>query len=418
MRKHQKRWIALAGAATLSVAGLAAAGGPASAEHRPGDDPPAWPVVQQNASTYSLDGFDIAYLPPGLERFGLHAASRTGNSGERVSTVSWVQGADAVYGRVGVVRSEDITDLDDLREARYGRIDDESLQKTEANGFPAYVSEKTGELFWVPERGVAVEAYLQPDRWKADELAAFAGGVERRSANADSEGAEEAAGAGQEGQEGADAGGQDAGSAESPGSGEGAAEKPEEEVPEQGAGDPAPGSGGDQPAEEVPGTGDQPAGEAGADQPAEAAEDVFGPGVRPAEVRTCVAEALLNGDSEATPARVAADDGELLELWRSVGSDSRDEAARACAERFGAEPAQVERMMAGLAAETGVDTASEDAGVQEGAEQSAESGRGGTGDGRQQESSGSGNPEDSSDSDPLGLWEAIPWSLPDAAVRL
>ncbi|GAA1768100.1 hypothetical protein [Streptomonospora arabica] len=467
MRKHQKRWIALAGAATLSVAGLVAAGGPASAEYRPGDDPLAWPVVRQHASSYSLDGFDIAYLPPGLERFGIHAVSKTGNSGERVSTVSWVQGTDAVYGRVSVIRSQDITDLDDLRKARYGRIEDKALQKTKANGFPAYMSEKTGDLFWVPEQGVAVEAYLQPDRWEADELAAFADGVERRTADEGTQGAEESAGAEEDGQEAADSGGEEAGSAESAGSGEGTAEeqpaegtgesadegpskqeaggpsadvrpagtqgqepedqgadatpgagKPQEEVPEQGAVTPSPGTGGQpaeevpetggKPAEEIPETGQQPTGEA-AGRSAEAADGMFAPGVPLADARTCVAEKLLTGDSDAVPAEVAADDSALLELWRSVGSDSRDEAARACADRFAAEPAQVERMMTGLAAETAADAASEKAGAQEDAEQNEESGRDGT---------GTGQAEESSDSGPLGLWDAIPWPLPDVTVRL
>ncbi|MFB9799305.1 hypothetical protein ACFFN5_01960, partial [Streptomonospora salina] len=209
MRKHQKRWIALAGATTLSVAGLVAGGTPATAEHRHGDDPLAWPVVQQSASTYRLDGFEVAYLPPGLDRYGVHADSSTGRAGERVSTITWVQGPDSVYGKVAVIRSEDVTDLEDLRTARYGRLDDDALERIEHNGSPAYLSQKTGELFWVPEEGVGVEAYLQPDRWDPDELASMAEGVRRAQqagsdgAASDEGGADEAASDGAESGEGA-----------------------------------------------------------------------------------------------------------------------------------------------------------------------------------------------------------------------
>ncbi|MFD0802645.1 hypothetical protein ACFQZU_15150, partial [Streptomonospora algeriensis] len=356
MRKHQKRWLASAGATALSVAGLVAAGAPATAEHSPGGDPLTRPVVQQRASAYMIDGFEITRLPPGLDRYGIHSGTMS-RAGERVSTISWVQGPDSVYGEVSVIRSADITELEDMRKARYGRLDDDSLEKTRHNGSPAYLSEKTGELFWVPERGAGVEAYLRPDRWESDELVSFAESVQRHRKAAEPEGEQEPEGTGQ----GEEQGGGAAGEEGSPGFAEAAAE------PEQ-----------------------QESGEGG-----------FVPGVSLMDVRTCLAEELPAENAETRPAEVAADDAALLELWRSVGTGIKDEAVQGCAERFGARTELVEQLMADLAAEA---EGSDASGAQEGAEQPAAGGAA-------EDGAGSG------DSAPVGLWDAIPWPLPSVSVR-
>lgn len=533
MRKHQKRWIALAGATTLSVAGLVAGSGPATAEYGPGDGPLAWPVVQQGASTYTLDGFEIAYLPPGLDRYGIHAKSTSGRGGERVSAISWVQGFDSVYGKVGVIRSEDITDLEDMRKARYSRLDDDALEKTEHHGVPAYLSKKSGELFWVPESGVGVEAYLKPDRWESDELVSLAEGVRKPQKGAESgedpepdeagqgdqadpggqesaaeeggaqeteaeesqgpESEDEEAGGTQEGAEGSaeEAGGTQEGAeeegpaeegpagsadgadeasgetgnageeaAEAPGSsepqiqpagsegesseGRQESEDPEEDAAQEESGspqqpgdpegaEPSPGAGeegaeaGEQPAEEADSgteageTPDADAPEAEApdaqeQEGAESADGSFVPGASLMDVRTCLAEELLTEDAQAQPAEVAGDTAALLELWRSVDTDARDEAAQACAERFEADRDLVDQVMADLAAEAEGAEGTEGSEGTEGADAS-----------EAQSDAERSEPEEtvedaaeSSDSedDPLGLWGAIPLSLPEISVRL
>lgn len=92
MRKHHKRWIALAGATSISLAGFGALGGGVAATE---EDPAglAWPVIEQKASHYALDGFEITYLPPGLERHGIHAKSSIRKKGERSSFIAWTRGS-------------------------------------------------------------------------------------------------------------------------------------------------------------------------------------------------------------------------------------------------------------------------------------------------------------------------------------
>ncbi|CAL9418224.1 hypothetical protein SUDANB121_01815 [Nocardiopsis dassonvillei] len=172
MRKHRTRWVAILGVSALSVAGPVGLAGSALADE---EDARAlsWPVVRQGDSSYSLDGYEIGYLPPGLERYGINASSTSDRQGGRQSQLSWVQGPDQLYGRVSVIRSGALQDLDDLRESRYSHIPDRELELVEGdaafeNG--AYLSEETGDFFWLEKPGVALAAHLQPDRWEAKEL--------------------------------------------------------------------------------------------------------------------------------------------------------------------------------------------------------------------------------------------------------
>ncbi|MFD6098673.1 hypothetical protein ACFVWN_21590 [Nocardiopsis flavescens] len=172
MRKHRTRWVAILGVSALSVAGPAGLAGSALADEEDAREL-SWPVVRQSESSYSLDGYEIGYLPPGLERYGINATSTSDRQGGRQSQLSWVQGPDQLYGRVSVIRSQNLRELDDLRESRYSHIPDRELELVEGdaafeNG--AYLSEETGDLFWLDRPGVAVAAHLQPDRWEAKEL--------------------------------------------------------------------------------------------------------------------------------------------------------------------------------------------------------------------------------------------------------
>ncbi|GAA1460825.1 hypothetical protein NE857_09990 [Nocardiopsis exhalans] len=172
MRKHHTRWVALFSAAAISTTGLVGLAGPAAADDK---DTRAfsWPVVRQGVSTYSVDGYDIAYLPAGLERYGINASSTTDRQGNSQSQLSWMQGPDQLYGRVAVLRSERIQDLEDLREGRYSHLADSSLEELEAGEafeHGAYLSEETGDLFWMQRPGVAIATHLQPERWEGREL--------------------------------------------------------------------------------------------------------------------------------------------------------------------------------------------------------------------------------------------------------
>ncbi|MEE2045633.1 hypothetical protein Q7689_20025, partial [Nocardiopsis tropica] len=182
MRKHHTGWVALFGAAAIATSGLV--GVPAaSADARDGGGL-SWPLVRQGTSSYSLDGFEIAYLPPGLERYGIHASSTTDRQGVRQSQISWVQGPDQLYGRVSVIRSERVQELDDLRESRYTHLADKGLERLAAGegfGREAYLSESTGDLFWLERPGVAVTTHLQPERWDRGELLEMAGSVTEES---------------------------------------------------------------------------------------------------------------------------------------------------------------------------------------------------------------------------------------------
>ncbi|MFE9242369.1 hypothetical protein [Nocardiopsis sp. NPDC006938] len=187
MRKHHTRWVALFGAAAISTTGLVCLAGPATADDR---DTKAlsWPVVRQGVSTYSVDGFEITYLPAGLERYGINATSTTDRRGNSQSQLSWVQGPDQLYGRVAVLRSERLQDLDDVRESRYSHLSESSLEEVEPNEafeHGAYLSEETGDLFWVERPGVAIATHLQPDRWDGADLVKLAESVTEEDASAE-----------------------------------------------------------------------------------------------------------------------------------------------------------------------------------------------------------------------------------------
>ena len=188
MRKHQMRWVALFSAAAISTSGLVGLAGPAAAD----EDTKAlsWPVVSQGVSSYSLDGYRIAYLPPGLDRYGINASSTTDRRGDSRSQLSWVQGPDQLYGRVAVLRSENLQELDDLRSGRYSHLADSSLEElpeSETFEHGAYLAEETGDLFWLASPGVAVTTHLQPDRWESDELVRMAESVAEPAAPATEE---------------------------------------------------------------------------------------------------------------------------------------------------------------------------------------------------------------------------------------
>ena len=172
MRKHHARWVALFSAAAISTSGLVGLAGPAAADDKE-TEALSWPVVSQGVSSYSLDGHQIAYLPPGLDRYGINADSTTDRRGNSRSQLSWIQGPDQLYGRVAVLRSENLQELDDIRGSRYSHLADSSLQELpESEEFEhgAYLSEETGDLFWLASPGVAITTHLQPDRWESGEL--------------------------------------------------------------------------------------------------------------------------------------------------------------------------------------------------------------------------------------------------------
>ena len=194
MRKHHTRWVALFSAAALSTTGLVGVAAPAAADDK---DTRAfsWPVVRQGVSTYSVDGYEIAYLPAGLERYGVNATSTTDRRGNSQSQLSWVQGPDQLYGRVAVLRSERIQDLEDLREGRYSHLADSSLEELEAGEafeHGAYLSEETGDLFWVQRPGIAITTHLQPDRWEGGELLKLAEAVTEEVGTEEAEAKDEA----------------------------------------------------------------------------------------------------------------------------------------------------------------------------------------------------------------------------------
>lgn len=179
MRKHHTRWVALFSAAAISTTGLIGLAGPAAADDE-NTGTLSWPVVRQGVSTFSIDGFEITYLPAGLERYGINATSTTDRQGNSQSQLSWVQGPDQLYGRVSVLRSDRLQDLEDVRETRYSHLSASSLEEVPAGGsfeHGAYLSEETGDLFWVESPGVAVATHLQPERWERAELVKLAEGV-------------------------------------------------------------------------------------------------------------------------------------------------------------------------------------------------------------------------------------------------
>ncbi|MDT0327531.1 hypothetical protein RM479_03810 [Nocardiopsis sp. DSM 44743] len=187
MRKHRTRWVAILGVAALSVAGPIGLAGSALADEED-ERSLSWPVVRQGKSSYSLDGYEIGYLPAGLERYGINASSTSDRQGGRHSQLSWMQGPDQLYGRVAVIRSEALQDLDDLRASRYGHIPDRELELVEDDAAfeqGAYLSEETGDLFWLERPGVAVATHLQPDRWGPRELRRMAEEVAEEAGTAE-----------------------------------------------------------------------------------------------------------------------------------------------------------------------------------------------------------------------------------------
>lgn len=179
MRKHHKRWVALLGAAAISTSGLVGLAGTAAADDRDAQAF-AWPMIEQGTSSYSIDGYEIGYLPPELGDYGINATSTTDRHGDRESRVSWVRGPDQLYARVGILRSERVQDLEDLRESRYSHLSKDSLEALpESETFPsgAYLSEGTGDLFWVEEPGIAVTTHLRPELWDRAELLRMAEAV-------------------------------------------------------------------------------------------------------------------------------------------------------------------------------------------------------------------------------------------------
>lgn len=176
MRKHHSRWVALFGVTALATTGTV---GPATVAHAD-EQPPAWPVVMQGEATYSLDGYTIGHLPEGLEQYGVNASSSADRQSNRQARISWIQGADELYARVTVVRSERVQDLEDLRKSRYSHLSSNDLEQlTEGEEFDhdAYLSESTGDLFWLEKPGVAITTHLRPERWDSEELVRLAESV-------------------------------------------------------------------------------------------------------------------------------------------------------------------------------------------------------------------------------------------------
>ncbi|MCP3016472.1 hypothetical protein NGM33_24395 [Nocardiopsis dassonvillei] len=260
MRKHHKRWVALLGAAAIASSGLAGLPGAVAADEKDMRTL-AWPEISQSVSSYSLDGYEIGYLPAELERHGIHASTTTDRLGNRQSQLSWMRGPDQLLGRVSILRSDSMRQLDDLRERRYGHLPERTLERLdsgEALRSEAYLSPETGDLFWLDEPGVAVALYLQPDKWSSGELVRMAESLTRKE-EAPAEGNGEPA-------------------PEGPGSQEPAAEEPAQDEPD--AQEPAQeGSGGE--ADGAEGSGGETGGAAsdgdsGGEAGAEAAQEPAG----------------------------------------------------------------------------------------------------------------------------------------------
>lgn len=401
MRKHHKRWIALAGTTAVCMAGFGLLGGASAAADD--DEGLRWPVIQQRASTYAIDGFEIGYLPPELERYGISAESATGKKGERASHIAWVQGPDATYGKVAILRDADLTSLDVLRSRRYDHLEDTSLERVEAEDGrqEAYVSASTGDYFFLQEEGVAVAAYLQPEKWDTEELARFATSVRPQAAEApeppdeeepaaEEPEAEEPEAEQPEAAPPAEEADEDAaddpvaeepapeeapaaeepseeGPAEQPAAEEPGAEEPEAEEPESGHPEAEQPEAEEDPAAEEPDAGPpaeedpaaQPAAGEGAedatgseaaadgategDQGAEAATDGETVGIRLPEgatavdVRTCLAEEITGGELDKEMRETARNAERFTEFWGETAIADRRTAVDACIERLKAD---------------------------------------------------------------------------------
>lgn len=309
MRKPSTRWVALASAATIAVAGPAIASGAAIAD----DEPRPWPVVQHDASSYTLDEFVIEYLPSGLEHNGLNAKSATTGDGGRTSDITWSFGPGEVHGKITVIRDESITALDTLREAQYGHLNDEQLAEVDNKGRDTYLAEGTGDMFWVEEPGLAVTTYLAPDTWDADELARMAAGIERAAAP-DHERSRTA----------------QAPDAEPSPMPDDQMSTPPRDAPENEA------SG----AQGEPGTTQE-----SPDSTTDVSVD---------DIRTClneqVADAARRGAEEGEPApKAAPGDGSLGQQWRTADQAAQEAALKECAQRFDLDASMVDEVITALA---------------------------------------------------------------------
>lgn len=173
MRKHHTWWVAFLGAGALTACGTAA---PASAD----EGTPSGTGTERGESGHSLDGFTIGHLPEGLERHRVNASSSIDREGNRQSEITWGQGSDDLAGRVAVLRSDSFRELDDLRQGRFNHVSASALEylgQGEDFDNGAYLSESTGDLFWLEEPGVAVLTHLAPGQWDREELERVAGAI-------------------------------------------------------------------------------------------------------------------------------------------------------------------------------------------------------------------------------------------------
>jgi hypothetical protein len=402
MRKHRTRWVAILGVAAMATAGPIGLAGSALADEEDAREL-SWPVVRQGQSSYSLDGYEIGYLPPGLERYGINASSTSDRQGGRQSQLSWVQGPDQLYGRVSVIRSAAIQDLDDLRESRYSHIPDRELELVEGDAAfqeGAYLAEETGDLFWMERPGVAVAAHLQPDRWEAKEL--------RRMA-------EEVA--------------EEAGAAPA----EEAVEEPVAETEEQAEATPEPEEAVDEVVDEAPvetpevpvETPEVPVEtpEVPVETPETPVDDaVTLPGVGSREVKDCLLDRFVDFESGETgldEAQLAPDSGEFVEqalakedlddaerdrllatVWYYGDEGDKNAAVDTCAQENGLERAQVEEAIAEIA-----DLIAELVAEAEAAEAEAEKV------GSDAEAAVS-ELDTVDDEEWRELWDSLPWSVP------
>lgn len=460
MRKHHARWVALFGATALATTGTV---GPVTVAQAD-EQSLAWPVVTKGEETYSLDGYTIGHLPEGLEQYGVNASSSTDRQNNRQSRISWIQGADELYARVTVVRSERVQDLEDLRESTYSHLASselEQLTKGEDFNRDAYLSEATGDLFWLEEPGVAITTHLRPERWNGEELVRLAESVAETEEEVPEEDpaedeapegeAPEDEGPGEENQK-EEAGGP-AEENETPD------EEAQEEEPEVTEDDPAtvPGAPAEEteeaqeadgqpedtdegrpteeqdelPVEEsVPGDGNGITDPVLPAEPVEPAEAELPEGVEPRDVKDCLVERLVDLDSgETTLDEDALPEGteafldqaltvdELSEderdrllavVWQHGDERDKTSAARDCAAEFRLEQNEVE----GVVGETSGhidETAQEN---QEGQETTSEDPKE-----RTHVSADGDAPE--TELDPVDaeeweeMWESLPWSLPE-----
>lgn len=181
MRKPHKRWIALAGAATVSLAAFGTAAAPAAANDLPSL---SQLLVQQNQSKYIIDGFEVGSLAPGLEHYGTSSETHSDRDGSRTSHIAWVRGWGDIQAKVSVFRSTGLTRLDAVRDTHYSHLDSEELKTVTVNGKRGYLSDSTGDVFWLDGDGTAIAVFLAPERWETGELLSMAESIVPRRAAA------------------------------------------------------------------------------------------------------------------------------------------------------------------------------------------------------------------------------------------